>query len=150
MGDTKPTTKRVTGEAYWRMRGLVKKLDEATKAIQAWREAECERRSLYPDQVNWAVGAIYDTAAEIRDGQVVNAKVVGRLPLEVLAAQRALIATVRALDEELVEYRDNLARRLRVWPEQIFFKDGSISEGPEYEAVNVDAAPLPAQVAVLP
>jgi hypothetical protein len=130
--------RRITGEAYWRLRGLQKQLEEGQKALQKWREEQLEELKLYPDQLNWNTGAIYDPLAEIKDNQVVNAKVIGRVPLEMLADHRAKAAELEEIAAKLVEHREHLAKRLRTWPDAISLKDGTV-DGEAYVAVDPEA-----------
>jgi hypothetical protein len=144
MAEKQDRKRRITGEAYWRLRGLQKQLEEGQKQLQKWREEKLEELKVYPDQVNWNTGAIYDPIIEIKkdettgEGRVVNAKVIDRVPLEMLADHRAKGAELEEIAAKLVEHREHLAKRLRTWPDAISLKDGTV-DGEAYVAVDPEA-----------
>lgn len=146
-----PTKRRISGEAFWRLKGLLKKIDDAQAELKKWRESKLEEMKKYPDQVNWAVGSIYDPLVEIRDEKVVNAKVIERLPYELLIEHRNKAREIETLGADLEQLRDDLARKLNTWPDAISVRDGVVDAG-SLEAVDPDAPkdekqPEPAAVA---
>jgi len=139
MAKEEKAKKRIGGRNYWRIRKLVDEIKEIGKEIDKWQEAEAEKLELYPDQINWGVGSIFDPMVEIVDGQVINAKVIGRLERDLFNAAAEKREALKAKDAELGELRDELAKKLGIWPDMINVNTGVI-EG-DYEEVDPDDQP---------
>lgn len=136
--DEKKKKRRITGESYWKLRGLQKKIEDGNRALQKWREKELEKLKLYPDQVNWATGAIYDPLVKIEGDKIISATVIGRISLELLKEHRDRVAALEPHAVQLVEIRDQLAKRMGVWPDSISLRDGNVDDD-GFEAVDPDA-----------
>ena len=137
--------RRVKGDAYWKLNRYVKQGQEQQEELVAWQQQKAEEATfidphtaelitgVYFDLINWNTGAIYADGAEIVAGISQNRRVVGRLSREILAEYQKRMEPIKKLNEEIGEYRDKLAVRLDVWPEQIDWMTGKISTE-EFEA----------------
>jgi len=131
--------RRVKGDAYWKLNGFLKKVQELQKEMAEWQERKAEEATfidihtaepitgVYPDLINWNTGSVYNDGAEIIDGIVKNGKIIGRIDKKIIVEYKEMLKSMNALNEEISEYRDKLAQRLNVWPEQIDWKTGKIS-----------------------
>lgn len=124
----KTKKRRINGRDFWRVKEFFKRIEAARKKLQDWRDDVLEEQKFYPDQVNWVTGAVYDWNAEIADGHVVRGRIVDRLPRPALAAHRSLVRDLEKIDEELGAFRDLLAGRLNVFPDDINLKTGEVAE----------------------
>ena len=126
--EEKKKRRRIKGDAFWKIQGFQKRILKAQEELNEWEISKAEELGLYPDQINWATGAIFDDKAEIRDGKVVNAQVISRLPHEVLRAHKEQGKVFKELSEEMDAFRNNLARKMKVWPDMIDISTGIVAD----------------------
>lgn len=129
--------KRIKGKAFWKLKDFEKKIRDFQEELSEWEINKAEELELYPDQINWNTGAIFDPNAEIKNNQVLNGLVIGRLEHKTLREHKNIIDKVKLIDKEMIEFRDKLANKLEVWPDMIDLKTGVI-ENDVYESIDPD------------
>jgi hypothetical protein len=120
--------RRIKGESFWRMHGMLKQIESGQEALKQWQDERLAELKLYRDQVNWSTAAVYDPMVEIEDGKIVRGTVIARLPAAVVAAHDEKIKALQAIDRDLGDYRDQLAKRLGLFPKDIDIKTGEVSD----------------------
>jgi len=140
--EKKKKKRRIKGDAFWKLKGFEKKIQKVREELSEWELNKSEELKLYPDQINWATGAIFDPKAEIQDGRVVNAQVIERLAFDVLREHMSITEKLKKIDDEMVEYRDKLSAQLSVWPDMINLSTGIIADD-NYEAVDPEKVDEP-------
>jgi len=118
--------RRIQGDAFWKLMAKLKKIKKAQEELVEWQQAKAEEAGVYTDLINWNTGAIFSDTAEIVNGSIRNGQIVGRIDREIIAEHREKIKQLNGIDAELGEYRDQLAKQLHVWPDQIDIKTGKI------------------------
>ena len=96
--------RRIKGDAFWKLKGFEKKIRKIQEELSEWESKKAEEMKLYPDQINWATGAVFDPLVEIREGQVKNAQVISRLPFDAINEHKEKMKKVKELDNETVSY----------------------------------------------
>lgn len=130
--------RRIKGDAFWKIQSFQKRILKAQEELNDWQIAKAEELGLYPDQINWATGAVFDDKAEIKDGKVINAKVIERLPFDVLRTHKEQREVFKKLSDEMDTFRNDLARKMKVWPDMIDISTGIVSDN-AWEEIDPDA-----------
>ena len=137
MAEKKKKQRRIKGEHYWTLQNMLKELKKLNKELTEWQQEQAAELEVYPDQINWAIGAIYDPLTEIEDGRVVRGKIISRIPYELLQESKEKTKAIEEQDAAIVEYREEIANKLDTWPNMIDFKTGEINVK-EYSPVDPD------------
>lgn len=120
MSDKKAKTRRIAGESYWKLNGLVEKYEDAVKALREAARAKARELKLYPDQPNFNTGQIVHPL----DGT----KVIGRMDMKVLDWYQKELAKVEAVQIEAREARKEIARRVDTFPDLIDAATGELTD----------------------
>jgi len=129
----KKKQKRIKGKAYWKLNGFMNEIKQKQKDLAKWQLEKAEEQDLYPDQIAWGSGAIYDPLAEIVEGKVINGKTIKRLPREIFKEYLDKIKEIDDVDVEVTKYREELAEKLGIWPDMIAYATGKITG--EYDGI---------------
>lgn len=119
--------RRIKGEAFWKIHGFLKSIEDAQEALKKWTDDRAKELGKYRDQINWQTGLIYDPMVEIVDGRIVRGKSIARVPDAMMDEYNAKLDSLRTIDRDLGDYRDQLARRIGVFPQDIDLKTGEVS-----------------------
>lgn len=137
--EEKKKKRRIKGDAFWKLKGFEKRVKKFQENLDEWRNEKAEELELYPDLINWATGAIFNDGADIVEGKVMNAKVVGRLDYSVLKEYRKQLEEIKKIDNDMSEFRDSLAKHLDIWPDMIDLKTGVIKDEDDYDGFDPDS-----------
>jgi hypothetical protein len=129
--------RRIQGDAFWKLKSFEKRIKDLQEELTEWELSEAEELDLYPDQINWMNGAIYKDGAEIRDGRVINAETIARLPHDVLSEHKKIIDKSKQIDKDMTEFQNNLSRQMNIWPDMIDLKTGIIADN-NYDGFDPD------------
>jgi len=120
--------RRIKGDAFWKLQGFQKRIREFSEEMSEWEMKTAEENELYTDQINWVTGAIFDPNAEIKDSRVINAKVIGRLPHEIIREHKTMTEKLKKIDTDMVAFRNKLCEQLKVWPDMIDLQTGIVED----------------------
>ena len=126
MAEKEKKQRRIQGDAFWKLMAKLKTIKKAQEDLVEWQQEKAEESGVYTDLINWNTGAIFSDTAEIVNGSIRNGQIVGRLDRAIITEHREKIKQLNEIDAELGEYRDQLAKQLHVWPDQIDIKTGKI------------------------
>ncbi len=139
MAEKEKVKKRIAGPEYWKLMGLMKELQKLQVKLNEWAEEKAEEMQLYPDQINWNTGSIFDPLTVIVNGKIVEGKVISRLERKAFNEHKKKVVALKKKDDEIGTFREGLAKKLNIWPDMIDFKTGVISG--DYEEVAMDKKP---------
>ena len=146
--DEKKKQRRIKGDAFWKLNGYLTKAQKDQEELGKWQQKMAEEAviidpvtaqaitGVYPDLINWHTGSIFSDTSEIVNGIVRNGKVAGRLDKKVIAEYQKKMEASRTLNEEVTEYRNKLAKILKVFPEQVDWKTGKV-DSEEFDGVEL-------------
>jgi len=120
--------RRIKGDAFWKLKGFENKIKDLQEEITEWELKKAEELKLYPDQINWATGAIFDVHTEVENGRVVHGKAIDRLSFEVLNEHKSILDKAKQIDKDMDAFKNKLARQMKIWPDMIDMKTGIIAD----------------------
>jgi len=116
----------ISGEAYWKLDGLTKKVEKAVDALDEERERLAKKYRVFKRQVHHVLGAIVDPL----EGE----KIVKELTLAEAEKLQKLHKDVRTSNRAVDNEINSLAKQLGVRPHLIDYKTGDIA-GDEAEVL---------------
>lgn len=135
--------RRLRGQKLGELRRMMKKLHGAVKALNRCRDDILDAHELFPDQINWGSGILYDVGAKNADGKTeeeraANRIAIGRITKEEQQRERQLRLEVESIDSEIGDLKWELAEKLGCFPADIDSGTGQIT-GTPVDGVDPDA-----------
>jgi len=132
-------SRRLSGEAYWRLQSLLEKGEKKVQEYQRWAREECRKLQLIPDLADLVAGVYYDNPMPRSE------KDPPRKPLNLISAPEVIGEAnqreieISEINAELNKLVRQIAMKLNIWPDRIDPRTGEIKAADEnVESVVVD------------
>jgi len=129
-------TKRLTGEAYWKLHDLLEQGEKKIKEYGEWARKECRRLKLLPDVADLVAGVVWNEPLRQGDNEQQRTQVALIEDEAVIETALKKQAEVDVINDEIAKVVRKIAMAAKVRPEQVNVKAGTITmenEDPEVE-----------------
>jgi hypothetical protein len=134
-------TKRITGEAYWKLHDLLAEGEKKLKAYGEWARKECRRLKLIPDVTDLLQGVVYDEPADPNNPGKIRKQVALVTDERVIAEAIEKSREIDKLNARMAAIVKQIAMKMNVRIDQVNAKKGEVTleeDGVEYEEVKLD------------